>query len=284
MQLSENNAKSFKGALYILLYLVIYMAARFICSNIFTAIFISNYQGDLKDKVYYQQFNYNLEAYLVKNTNLILMVTSIVAVLIYLGIIKVRKKNLLNICLFSKFRIQFIFVILTCAIFLNIIAVIILNYSYNNEMLSKYTLELDSIYKSGSIAITILSTVVIVPIFEEILFRGLIFNELRDSINFQAAVIIQAVIFSLWHYTIIQSVFAFFFGLLLCLCYLHSRSIWVPISIHMLYNGLGYIIRELNYTNVIIRNRLYFFIFSFIAIVLTIYCMCRFLPAEKSCD
>lgn len=83
---------------------------------------------------------------------------------------------------------------------------------------------------------------VMAPVTEELLFRGIVQGELRKAMPEPAAVLIQAVIFAAYHLQPIQSSYALIPGLLLGMAYAWSRSIWVPIAMHMFFNFLGSIL------------------------------------------
>lgn len=80
---------------------------------------------------------------------------------------------------------------------------------------------------------------VFVPIAEELLFRGIVQGELRQAFSEKAAIFLQAALFGLFHMNLIQSVYAFFPALAFGFLYALSRSIAVPILLHMLFNLLG---------------------------------------------
>ncbi|HAL74878.1 MAG TPA: hypothetical protein DCM45_07325 [Clostridiales bacterium] len=85
----------------------------------------------------------------------------------------------------------------------------------------------------------ILGISVLTPVLEELIFRGVIQGELRKAMPEWAAIIIQAVVFAAYHMQPVQSSYVLLPGLLLGLAYYWSRSIWVPIAMHCLFNFLG---------------------------------------------
>lgn len=80
----------------------------------------------------------------------------------------------------------------------------------------------------------------VVPIYEEVLFRGLIFREFAAAIPIKWAIIAQALLFGVWHSTLIQGIYAFVLGLLLCRTYLRHQSIWAACAIHCGFNTASY--------------------------------------------
>lgn len=85
----------------------------------------------------------------------------------------------------------------------------------------------------------IVGVCILAPIAEELLFRGIIFGELRRVMPDGWAVLLQGVLFAFYHLQPIQISYVIIPGVLLGLTYLWSGSIYVPIGMHILYNLIG---------------------------------------------
>lgn len=86
--------------------------------------------------------------------------------------------------------------------------------------------------------ILLVSTCIIAPIFEELIYRGLILHALkRFGIHF--AVFATSLLFALAHGNFIQGIPTFFMSLLLCYMVLESGSIITGMIAHFLNNALG---------------------------------------------
>ncbi|MFR9650190.1 MAG: CPBP family intramembrane glutamic endopeptidase, partial [Rikenellaceae bacterium] len=88
----------------------------------------------------------------------------------------------------------------------------------------------------------IISLVVVAPIFEEFICRGVILEALRRKSGVVAALILSSLFFALLHIQITLVVNAFIMGLMLGYFYIRTRSIVVPIVIHSINNALAYIL------------------------------------------
>lgn len=88
----------------------------------------------------------------------------------------------------------------------------------------------------SNIFLVFLSIGIIVPIYEEILFRGLIFKELKANLNLVAALVLQGLIFGIFHGNLLQFSYTFPAGIALGIIYLKYGSIWAPILIHLAWN------------------------------------------------
>lgn len=83
----------------------------------------------------------------------------------------------------------------------------------------------------------ILMTVIIAPVLEEILFRGIIMRGmLNNKVNPAVAIIISAVIFGLAHFNPWQFVGAMMLGLVLGLVYYKTKSLLMSIMLHAFNN------------------------------------------------
>ncbi|WP_029214811.1 CPBP family intramembrane glutamic endopeptidase [Kallotenue papyrolyticum] len=83
----------------------------------------------------------------------------------------------------------------------------------------------------------------IAPIVEETLFRGLLYQWLRQRVGVIAAVLLSAALFALAHYLdprILPLLPALFVvGVILALAFEWAHSLWVPIALHCMQNALG---------------------------------------------
>ena len=87
------------------------------------------------------------------------------------------------------------------------------------------------------------------PFFEEILFRGFLFEGLRhSSISFIATAIITSAIWAGIHlqYGLYEIVLIFFIGLLLAYTKLKTGSLYIPIAMHSFMNFVAIVEIELN--------------------------------------
>ena len=86
---------------------------------------------------------------------------------------------------------------------------------------------------AGQAMVQLLGLGVLVPLAEELIFRGLIYTRIRKRIPAGAAIFFSALLFALFHGNVIQLIFAF--PLALILAWLYERSGWFacPLAFHM---------------------------------------------------
>jgi len=93
---------------------------------------------------------------------------------------------------------------------------------------------------SGDAALRIaiaLSAVVIAPVAEEVLFRGYLYPSVKAYSGGILAAVVSAGVFTAVHFNLVGLLPLFLFGLLLAAAYEATGSLWLPISIHALFNA-----------------------------------------------
>lgn len=92
----------------------------------------------------------------------------------------------------------------------------------------------------GSQHLMLYATIVIfAPVTEELFFRGFLLNAFQRWTPKLVAVVAQAFLFAIAHdYSVAYAIDAFILGVVLGLAYQWRQSIWLPICIHVLFNGM----------------------------------------------
>ncbi len=93
------------------------------------------------------------------------------------------------------------------------------------------------IVSPGKLTVYLVVTIILAPVFEEILFRGIVQTELLRGFPVPMAIFVGALFFSAAHGMLYQSLFTFFVGLLLGWSYYVTRNLFTSILIHMVFNG-----------------------------------------------
>lgn len=97
---------------------------------------------------------------------------------------------------------------------------------------------MNNLFESNVILIFI-SSIILAPISEELIFRGVIMKKARDVFPFAVANVIQALLFGVMHGNIIQGSYAFVLGLSLGYVTYKFETILPAILIHCMLNLLG---------------------------------------------
>lgn len=117
-----------------------------------------------------------------------------------------------------------------------------------------------NLYGTFDIKTVLISSVLIGPIIEEYLFRGIMYNEAKKIYDLNKSQLIITSIFALSHTTLIQIIYAFIIGYVLIKIYENYKSIKYCIIVHMASNLTTTIITLLLIKNNILINMFLFII------------------------
>ncbi|MFZ5391744.1 MAG: CPBP family intramembrane glutamic endopeptidase [Patescibacteria group bacterium] len=83
--------------------------------------------------------------------------------------------------------------------------------------------------------------VIIGPLVEEIIFRGVLLPCLTNKVNIYFGIIISTLIWSLLHFQLNVIIFTFIFGIILSYLYIASKSLWPSYLTHVIKNSMAVI-------------------------------------------
>lgn len=171
----------------------------------------------------------------------------------------------------------------------SVITIVLVNvfFSYGMIYLSIYAQNFIPIIESYSLSsitansipkLGIISTVIVSPISEELLFRGVFLNRLKLVVPTTFAILITSILFGLLHdYSNIIS--AIIFGICMCIIYIKTQNIFTCILAHAINNLLAQIIFYLDTGNLIFTNNIFIVLISILAIV-SFYLIIKSIRAE----
>ena len=119
-----------------------------------------------------------------------------------------------------------------------------------NELLNRfleYEPDLQSVAKlvkempNDQLYLVFLTPAILIPIVEELLFRGFMYNSFKNVMKLPYAAIISAAIFAVVHGEVQAMPQLFVLALVFTYCYEKSNTILVPIALHMFNNGMSVI-------------------------------------------
>lgn len=196
-----------------------------------------------------------LYKWIYTNQSVLMIPALAIVMLLYLLIFKLKKKSLTEFCEIRKISVKSFALLFTIGISMGIFTTAFTSMSFVLEKFPELDSTINFFMGSGSIIIGILTSVLIIPAFEEVLFRGLIFNELRKNIALPIAFLIQNLIYAIIQPNIMSIIFGFIGGFIFSLAYLWVRSLWAPIilqtsscffmlafrrlGVHQVFRGLG---------------------------------------------
>lgn len=88
----------------------------------------------------------------------------------------------------------------------------------------------------------VLAAVLLAPISEECVMRGLILKNLQNYFSVPAVIIIQAILFGIFHMNWVQGIYVLPVGAVLGFVAVKSKSVLPSIVMHMLYNSMSLVV------------------------------------------
>jgi hypothetical protein len=129
------------------------------------------------------------------------------------------------------------------------------------QQLAEFESLMEPLMESGFIPI-VLAVTISAPFFEEIIFRGIIFNDFKKALPVWLAIITQGLLFGLFHGNWIQGVYATLVGIVLGVVYYKYKSIWAVILLHFSYNSISLLLDQWLHTNLDTTNILILGVFG----------------------
>ena len=180
-----------------------------------------------------------LQGEIAAYTGVILLATSLVAFMLLWLIFVIRKKSIFSFISLRKIGFKETGIIVAAGVSLNFLVHYIMQYMVSATALKDHMADFEKLIKplmDGSFIGVVFTVGIVAPVFEEILFRGLIYNELRKSMPAWVSVLLQAVAFAIFHGNWVQGVYTVVIGIVFALVYIWLKSIWAAIAIHVFYN------------------------------------------------
>ena len=94
----------------------------------------------------------------------------------------------------------------------------------------------DTSASTSSLLVLIFSTVIVAPVVEELVFRGVIFQRMRDNHGFLFSASVAGLCFGIIHFNLVQGIFGFFMGIVFAYIYERYHKLTACIAAHASVN------------------------------------------------
>lgn len=115
-----------------------------------------------------------------------------------------------------------------------------------SNMSEAYQQTSESFYSAG-FEVQILCLGILIPLAEELVFRGLIFKRIRMSVGFMQAALLSAVVFGAFHGNMVQMLYGLLMGLLFAYVYEKYGSFKAPVIAHMTANIISIVATQFKF-------------------------------------
>ena len=224
--------KNFLNFLKVIIWPIIFLIGQFLILLIFCLI---NGTNNLSSN--------ELEQFINKNSILITIITFLIFGFLF---IKNYKKYSVNYNEKLKFKSILFIIILGSLIVISfnlIISMVNLLFNFTSYDISK-----------TNILSYVICTGIIGPILEELLFRGIVLNKLKENYKTMTSILITSFLFAFFHQSFIQILYAFVLSFMLIYVYQKYKNILAPILLHITSNIFNLIISYIISKNINIVN------------------------------
>lgn len=240
--------KSFiKNFLIAIAYLLVYVAITFAVTISALIIIVAqsshnllaqaNSMAELIDVISFLALDY-----IVDNAMMLTIIANIITLLSYYIILKIRNSPIKERLDLKRVPFKKLWPVIPLGLSLNFFISYILDLLYIPENIMKEYTQSVSLIDNTDFIITFIAAVIVAPVFEEVLTRGLIFKSLQRGMPTVIALIIQSLIFGLMHGQILWISYATVFGLILGIIKLRYESLYACILLHSSINISSYIV------------------------------------------
>lgn len=187
----------------------------------------------------------SLTSYINDSAMIYMLVAGVITLFIYWLIIIARKKTLKESLDLVPVSLHSLWPIIPFGIFFNLFISSFLPMLPIPEALIQDYAQSSSVLSGETTLEMILSVVIMAPLLEEVLFRGLVMKSLRRVMPLIPALILQSLGFGLLHGQIIWICYATVLGIVLGLIKSRYNSLYPCILFHLIFNGWNFVMEPI---------------------------------------
>lgn len=189
---------------------------------------------------YFSSYNFSgdIERVVGENTLVVTLLSGIITIPSALWLMKkdedaVRymsvKEHMSNICFYNSYYIAALGVLASAGI-----SKAVTVFPIDNIIGSYESIRTE--FAANSLIWQILALVFAGPCMEELIFRGLVYKRIKRYTKSMTAVYISAIFFGVYHFNLVQGIYGFALGVLLCYVYEKYKTILAPVLLHISAN------------------------------------------------
>lgn len=199
---------------------------------------------------------------LIDYVHIISIGTSAITLLVIFLIIKAQKRRAAEELFFKPVKPLMTAAVIVTGMALNFVVMMLLGTIIPEEILEQYGNVSDNLLGNADVWM-FFSVVIFAPVLEEVVFRGLIFSNLKKKLPLWVALAIQAFLFGLMHGQIVWVIYATLLGVIMGLVFYKTGSLIAPILLHFGFNLISFILTALEPPEIV------YGIFAIVSIILS---------------
>ena len=222
----KNKLNYLQRLIKVIIWPIIFIVGQFFIEYIFVAYYNSHNKGELSNKEFLKlintcEYKEGLNNFINSKLLLITIIGFVVFIPIFYLIYKKHKKKRT-----SGYLLESVSLGISISLIFNILV-------YNLNDIFNFT---DRYNKTLPFIVLLICTGILGPIIEEILFRGIVYNKLKEFNSNMRSIILCSLIFAIFHFDIINSVYAFGVSFILIYLYEKYNTLIAPILMHIFLN------------------------------------------------
>ena len=242
----ENKLSYLEKLIKVIFWPIIFILGHFFIEYVFVAYYNSKNKGDLSNSEFLKlvktcEYQEGLNNFI--NSKLLLI--TIIVFLVFLPILYFAYKKYKRNIYIGGYGIESILLGISIALIFNITL-------YNLNKVFSFTSRFDKL--GVPFYVVLICTGILGPILEEILFRGIVYNKLKEFNTNMAAIIICSVLFGIFHMDIINGIYGFGISFMLIYLYEKHSTLHAPILLHVVLNITGLVIIKLGILSMLTVN------------------------------
>jgi len=248
--------KHLKTAFFIILYPFIYLLLNLVCQialgltiggagSGLAEIFAASAFGDqesLNEAANLVANNINI--YVSKNTGLIFSISALLSLLVFIKIYSVRKLSLFSLLRMDckphgADMLNGAFAGASANFVISLVVVALQGLGLFAEAFSQHEAHMEATFGTGGTLAMLLGVGLIIPLVEEVMFRGMVMHELGRVAPWKAVIIIQGLVFGLYHFVPVQIFYTAPLGAYFGYIVYKTGTVWPAVAGHMAMNSIG---------------------------------------------
>jgi len=190
--------------------------------------------------------NPGFKDWFLKNQNSFIIINDIISIPIFALLVKhIKKQSIKRYCKFNKVNPIAILVLCLIGVSVSLFSTSIIKtpfITYNFPIIKQ---NFDLMFEGTTLGCFLLF-LFIGSIYKEMLFRGIIFNELKEVASFKAAIVLQGLIYGVFffQYRVALIAYGLLGAILFALIYTWFDSIWAPVAAQITSTGGLYLLSK----------------------------------------
>lgn len=221
--MKENAIKFLYAIDCYLLYLLSGVAAAAGVVAYYSVMTVLDY-GNIGEEFDSQSFVQYIADFVSGKSSVVLLVSYVIILTVLVLFFAIRRKSLSSYTGLSYASFLSVFFSAVLGVMLSL-----LTYALTPEVTSE----------AVSVDAVLVLCVILGPIVEELVFRGVLLKMFSGSCGIVAGTLVTSLLFSLSHTEPVQMVYTLILGIILCVVRISSTSLWSAIALHLSFNLTG---------------------------------------------